>query len=124
MKEFKKFLRLFSEAEREVTFDYSKEPRSTIGAGDTDKVAKFANILLDGSPTDRKFRLCVVYVNPRRDDGRPMDVFPPYNQPACKSVEELRALKTEVSDPNGMVSSAIDEFEKGSLYRNLTAKGE
>lgn len=119
MKSFSQFIK----EERTVSFDYSKEPRSAIGAVDTDKIVKTASILLDGPVTQRKFRLAVVYVNSRRDDGRPMDVFPSYGSPACSSVEQLRALQPDVSDLHGVISQTINDFEQSPLYKNLQSSG-
>jgi hypothetical protein len=116
MKSFTKFLK----EERVVTFDHSSEPRSAIGAVDVDKVVKHASVLLDGPANQRKFRLAVVYVNPRRDDGRPMDVFPAYSDAACSTVEELRNLQPDVNDMHGAISQAITDFEGSPLYKNLT----
>lgn len=115
MKSFAQFI----EEDRSVSFDYSKEPRSAIGAVDTDKIVKTASVLLDGPVTQSKFRLAVVYVNPRRDDGRIMDVFPSYGSSACSSVEQLRDLQPEVNDVHGIIAQAINDFEHSSLYKNL-----
>lgn len=121
MKSFSQFIK----EERTVSFDYSKEPRSAIGAVDTDKIVKTASILLDGPVNTRKFRLAIVYVNPRRDDGRTLDVFPSYGSPACSSVEELRALQPDVSDLHGIIAQAINDFEQSPLYKNLkSASGQ
>lgn len=120
MKSFDKFV---NEDAREVSFDYSKEPRSAIGAVDVDKLVKTASILLDGPITGKKFRLAVVYVNPRRDTGSVFDVFPSYGSPACSSVEELRALKPDVSDVHDIISQAINDFEKSAAYQNVTRQG-
>lgn len=117
MKSFSHFIK----EERTVSFDYSKEPRSAIGAVDTDKIVKTASVLLDGPVNAKKFRLAVVYVNPRRDDGRVMDVFPAYGATACSSVEELRAIQPDVSDLHGVIAQAINDFEQSPLYKNLTA---
>jgi hypothetical protein len=120
MKSFNKFVK---EDAREVNFDYSKEPRSAIGAVDVDKLVKTASILLDGPITSRKFRLAVVYVNPRRDTGSSFDVFPAYGSPACKSVEELRALNPDVTDTHDVIADAINDFEKSAAYQNVTRQG-
>ena len=109
----------FIQENRVVSFDYSKEPRSAIGAVNLDKIVKSASIVLDGPVTSHAFRLAVIYVNPRRDDGRIMDVFPSYGNPACKSVEELRALNPDLNDIHGVISQAINDFEQTPLYRNL-----
>lgn len=120
MKSFSTFIK----EQRVVSFDYSSEPRSAIGAVNLDKLVKTASVLLDGPATSRKFRLAVIYVNPRRDDGRIMDVFPVYGSPACSSVEELRNLELDVQDKNGAVEQAINDFEQSSLYKNLVAGSE
>jgi hypothetical protein len=120
MKSFSKFIK----EEQVVTFDHSTEPRSAIGAVNTDRIVKHASILLDGPVNDRKFRLAVVYVNPRRDDGRPMDVFPSYGEAACKTVEDLRSLQPDVNDLHGIVAQAINDFETSPLYKNLTGSSE
>jgi hypothetical protein len=116
----KKFTKFIAE-QRVTTFDYSKEPNSTIGAVNVDKLVKVASVLLDGPITSKKFRLAVVYVNPRRDDGRTLDVFPSYGSPACSSVEELRALQPDVTDIHGVIPEAINTFEQSPLYKNLTS---
>lgn len=116
----KSFLEFIKE-ERTVSFDSSKEPRSAIGAVDTDKLVKAANILLDGPITQKQFRLSILYVNPRRDDGRTFDVFPSYGSPACSSAEELRNLKPDVNDLHGAIEQAIKQFEQSPLYQNLKA---
>lgn len=120
MKSFTKFL----EEQRVVSFDYSTEPRSAIGAVNVDKLVKTASILLDGPVTTRKFRLAIIYVNPRRDDGRSMDVFPAYGTPACSSVDELRALNPDVNDAHGAIAQAINDFEQSPLYKNLKSAEE
>lgn len=117
MKSFNKFI----EEQRVVSFDHSKEPRSAIGAVNVDKLVKTASILLDGPVTSKKFRLAVIYVNPRRDDGRVMDVFPVYGSPACSSVDELRALSPDVSDLHGIIPQTINDFEQSPLYKNLSS---
>jgi hypothetical protein len=119
----KSFERFIEEDAREVTFDYSKEPRSAIGAVDVDRLVKTASILLDGPITGKKFRLAIVYVNPRRDTGSVFDVFPAYGSPACSSVEELRALNPDVSDTHDVITQTINDFEKSPAYQNVTRQG-
>lgn len=115
MKSFSEFL----QENRTVSFDYSKEPRSAIGFIDADKLVKSASILSDGGINERKFRIAVIYANPRRDDGRSMDVFPDYKLPACSNAAELKALKPEVDDRHGVIADAIKQFEESSLATNL-----
>lgn len=118
MKSFKQFLKT---EQRVVTFDHSSEPRSAIGAVDADRLVKVASVISDGPATERQFRLCLLYVNPRRDTGSSMDVVPAYDQPACGTVEELRAVEHGANDQHGIIDQALSDFESSPLYVNLTA---
>lgn len=116
MKSFEKFV---TEDARTVSFDYSSEPRSAVGAVDADKLVKTASILLDGPITGKKFRLAILYVNPRRDTGSVFDVFPSYGSAACSSVEELRNLNPDVNDKHDIIAQAINDFETSPAYQNV-----